>query len=164
MRISFDLDDTLICYDPAVPREPNRVPFWLQSWFNEPLRRGTVQLMRQLQSSGWDIWIYTTSYRSPGQVKRWFRFYGIDIAAVINQELHEQWVKRSPFQRYVSKFPPAFDIVLHVDDLEGVKLEGEENGFDVVVVDMTDEEWAAKVLMEAQEKAKRLQAFQMDQH
>mgnify|MGYP006924536008 CR=1 FL=1 len=29
MPISFDLDDTLICYDQNVPREPNRV---LHGW------------------------------------------------------------------------------------------------------------------------------------
>jgi trehalose-6-phosphatase len=158
MRISFDLDDTLICYDPSVPCETSRVPFWLKSWYNEPLRLGTVRLMQELQANGWDIWIYTTSYRSPKQVKRWFGFYGIDIAAVINQELHEQWVKHSPFQRYISKYPPAFEIVLHVDDLEGVKLEGEENGFEVVVVEMSDEDWTSKVLCAAAEKLYYLQS------
>lgn len=35
--ISFDLDDTLICYQPGTPREPNRVPRLLRPWFREPL-------------------------------------------------------------------------------------------------------------------------------
>ncbi len=50
------------------------------------------------------------------------------------------------FTKYVSKYPPAFDIDLHVDDLEGVGMEGAEHGFAVVVVDMRDESWAQRVL------------------
>jgi FMN phosphatase YigB (HAD superfamily) len=133
MRISFDLDDTLICYDPDVPCECNRVPFLLRSWFEEPLRRGAVDLMKELQRQGHSLWIYTTSYRSPKQVQRWLKFYGIKIDAVVNQDLHERFVGRRRFDKYVSKYPPAFDIHLHVDDLEGVRLEGEEYGFQVVI-------------------------------
>lgn len=146
MRISFDLDDTLICYDPGVPCESNRVPFFLRPWFEEPLRRGAVALMKELKRQGHSLWIYTTSYRSPKQVKRWFKFYGVEIAAVINQDSHERLVGRHRFNKYVSKYPPAFDIDLHVDDLEGVRLEGEEHGFKVVIVSMTDEAWAQRVL------------------
>ncbi len=151
MRISFDLDDTLICYNPVVPCEPNRVPFFLRSWFEEPLRRGTVELMQELTRQGHSIWIYTSSYRPPRQVKYWFRFYGIKVDAVINQELHEKVVGRGPLGRYASKYPPAFDIDLHVDDLEGLRLAGEERGFRVIIVSMNDESWAERVLEAVQE-------------
>jgi 3-hydroxyisobutyrate dehydrogenase-like beta-hydroxyacid dehydrogenase len=102
--------------------------------------------MKQLKRQGHSLWIYTTSYRSPKQVKRWFKFYGVEIDAVINQDSHERLVGRDRFNKYVSKYPPAFDIDLHVDDLEGVRLEGEEHGFKVVIVSMTDEAWAQRVL------------------
>ncbi len=157
MRISFDLDDTLICSDPAVPREPDPVPFWLRSWFAEPLRLGTVQLMNQLRQDGWEIFIYTTSYRSPQSVKRWFGFFGVPIAAVINQEMHDKIVGENGCERTVSKHPPTFDIDLHVDDLEGVRQEGKENNFDVVIVQTNDENWTDRVLEAAARKAEELQ-------
>src|SRR5262249_34681987 len=40
MRISFDLDDTLICYQPGVPCEPSLPWHWRLLGGNEPLRRG----------------------------------------------------------------------------------------------------------------------------
>lgn len=46
MRISFDLDDTLICGE-QVPCEPNRIPFFFNPWINEPLRLGSRKLMKQ---------------------------------------------------------------------------------------------------------------------
>jgi hypothetical protein len=45
-----------------------------------------------------------------------------------------------------SKYPPAFDIDLHVDDSEGVRMEGDEFGFRVVVVRPDDENWTERVL------------------
>ena len=45
-----------------------------------------------------------------------------------------------------SKYPPAFGIDFHVDDSEGVKIEGEEHGFRVVIVRPDDEHWARVVL------------------
>jgi hypothetical protein len=162
MRISFDLVDTLICFDPAVPCEPNKVPRLLRPWFTEPLRLGTVRLMQELQQEGWDVWIYTTSLRSPVQVKRWFKFYGIEIAAVVNQTIHDQFTRQSQFQKYVSKYPPAFDIDLHIDDLEVVREEGLEHGFDVVVVHMTDTKWTTPILEAARARAVSRQKFRTE--
>ena len=52
MRISFDLDDTLVCYRADVPQEP-RLP-WFRRLFadDEPLRQGVPELMRQLRQRG----------------------------------------------------------------------------------------------------------------
>jgi hypothetical protein len=149
MRISFDLDDTLICYGGGVPCEPNRVPRLLPPWFNEPLRAGTVGLMQELQRRGWRIAIYTTSNRSPRQLRWWFRFQGIRISVVVNHSLHQLVVRGMP-----TKLPSRFGIDLHVDDSEGVAEEGQEYGFAVVVVKPEDAAWASKVL----ETTSRLEA------
>ena len=45
-----------------------------------------------------------------------------------------------------SKNPAAFGISLHVDDSDGVRLEGERHGFRVVVLSPDDEGWVRKVL------------------
>jgi hypothetical protein len=52
-----------------------------------------------------------------------------------------------------SKYPPAFGIDLHVDDSEGVGLEGQRYGFAVVVVSPEDPDWAARVLEAVDAKA-----------
>ena len=60
--------------------------------------------------------------------------------------MHEQEVSRLSLPRSPTKFPSLFDIDLHVDDLPGVAVEGEEHGFDVLVVDPHDEDWTARIL------------------
>jgi hypothetical protein len=147
VRISFDVDDTLVC-GPAVPTE-QFVPWWKRWWYPEPLRRGTRALMQQLQAGGHQLWIYTTSYRPARYLRGWFRSFGVPLFGVVNQARHEQVVGRQG----PSKYPPAFGIDLHVDDSEGVGEEGEIHRFSVAVVSPDDLEWAAKVLEAVERKS-----------
>ena len=150
MRISFDLDDTLICYGPSFPRE-SRLPWYKRLIAgHEPLREGAPALLRRLQASGWEVWVYTTSRRSIGSVRRWLLCHGIRVAGVINQDVHEANFCRSPNHRALSKHPGAFGIDLHVDDCEGVRMEGETHGFNVLVISPHDEAWAERVWLAAE--------------
>jgi hypothetical protein len=140
MRVSFDVDDTLVCA-PHVPTE-QFVPHWHRLWYTEKLRRGTNSLMKELIRRRCQLWIYTTSYRSPRYLRGWFRCQGISLAGVVNQARHDRVVGRHG----PSKYPPAFGIDLHVDDSDGVALEGKHHGFAVVVVSPEDPDWVARVL------------------
>jgi hypothetical protein len=140
MRISFDLDDTLICYQPGSPHEPNGVPWVFRWWVNEPLRRGAVAMMRELAARH-ELWVYTTSYRDPFAVRWWLRFHGVPIRYVMNQSRHDRMVGR----RGPSKDPGRFGIDLHIDDSWGVWVEGQRHGFRVLVVQPGDVDWAEKV-------------------
>ena len=140
-RISFDLDDTLICPEHHVPKEKDKVPFMFKCFFTEKLRLGSVELFKELKDNGDEVWIYTTSYRSTLYLNLWFYFYGIKIDYIINQKIHlENFGYSSP-----SKNPRSFDIDLHIDDAEGVKLEGEKYGFRVLVISPDDLYWTEKV-------------------
>lgn len=146
IRVSFDLDDTLTSHSSRVPTEGGLFPKFIHRWFGEPLRRGTTGLLRELRRRGCSIWIYTSSGRSPSYIRRWLLLHGIQVDGVINSERHRRFSHRHYLERVPSKFPPAFGIDLHVDDSEGVGMEGAEHGFRVVVVDPHDEQWTEKVL------------------
>ncbi len=144
--ISFDLDDTLICLDDKVPKEPNKIPLLFRFLYRDPLRLGTIKLMNYLISAGWEIAVYTTSYRSIGYIRRLFRFYGIPIKKVINQEIHDREVVGESKKSRPSKLPSKFGIDLHVDDDECFISNAAQYGFDVVVVRPEDFNWTDKVI------------------
>jgi hypothetical protein len=150
VRISFDLDDTLICYREGTPCEPR--PPWHRRLLapREPLRLGTCSLVQTLSARGWEVWVYTTSHRSPASIRRWLRSYGIRVARVVTQQEHDRLVWRPVFGRKPSKNPAAFGIDLHVDDSDGVRVEGEQHAFRVVVVGPHDTSWVEKVLAAAE--------------
>lgn len=151
MRVSFDLDDTLICYGTGTPREPRPAWYWRAIASDEPLRRGARALMRSLRDRGCELWVYTTSHRPPLSVKLWLRSYGVRVRRVVNQDVHDRHLRRTPSDYPPSKNPRAFGIDLHVDDSDGVRVEGEQHSFRVVVVSPDDEAWAGKVLAAVEE-------------
>jgi hypothetical protein len=142
VRISFDLDDTLICYG-GVPCEP-RLPWLLRLLVrDEPLRRGASRLARELGNRGHELWVYTTSYRSPRAVRWWLRAHGIPVVRVVNGAEHAKCFGHgsSPTKR-----PHAFGVDLHVDNSHGVAIEGERHGFRVCVVEPSAEDWVERIL------------------
>lgn len=146
LRISFDIDDTLTCHHSHASAERERLPGIVHRWLGEPLRRGTVALMRELRRRGCSIWIYTSSGRSPFYIRRWLLLHGIRVDGVVNDERHRQCLAVHGFSHSPSKFPPAFGIDLHVDDSDGVRMEGEAHGFRVVVVQPGDDSWGQRIL------------------
>jgi hypothetical protein len=146
MRISFDIDETIICSGNKVLTEPNCVPWIYRYWYNELLRLGTKRLMEQLITEGWEIALYTTSFRSPSYLQHLLKFYGIKVGLVINQEVHNLAIAKYNSNRKPSKLPALFQIDLHVDDSDGVLMEGREYKFDVVIVKPSDINWTDIIL------------------
>lgn len=141
-RISFDLDDTLICYS-AAECEPRLPWYWRVLLRDEPLRRGAIELARELRRRGHEVWIYTTSNRSALRVRWWLLAHGIRVTRVINGIEHDRCfgVGTVPTKR-----PHAFGIDLHVDDSPGVEVEARQHGFAVCIIDRQAADWCGRVL------------------
>jgi hypothetical protein len=146
MRISFDVDDTLVLRTADTPSEQGRLPSSIQRWIGEPLRSGTRSLIDKLRRRGCSIWIYTSSGRTPFSIRWWLFLHGIRVDGIINDERHRRELVGRRFPRLPSKYPPAFGIDLHVDDSQGVQMEGDEHGFRVLVIKPDDEHWTETVL------------------
>jgi hypothetical protein len=140
------VDDTLVCHSPNSSNEIERWPKFIHRLFGEPLRLGTRERIAKLRQRGCSIWIYTTSERTPSYIWLWLFLYGIRVNGVVNDERHRRELVGRSFARLPSKYPPAFRIDLHIDDSEGVLLEGSEHGFHVLVISPDDPFWTQKVL------------------
>lgn len=153
MLITFDLDDTLICWQQEIPTEPLYKPWYLW-WFRpEPLRSGTVALFKRLRQAGWKIGIYTTSHRRPCYIRRLFGLHGLKLDSITNQNGHEKLLLNIKQKRKPSKIPSLVGSSLHIDNSEGVFIEGERFHFRVLVVDPLDSDWTEKIWHEAQRVA-----------
>jgi hypothetical protein len=151
MRISFDLDDTLILKSIAGPCEETLPARKRGDAIEEKLRKGTRELFLALHEKGWEIVIYSNSFRGKSELISWFSECGLPVCEVINQQLHDQ--KRAASNTSCpTKFPPWFNIDLHVDDAHAVYQEGRLHGFDVVRVSPRDLNWTSVVLKAADEK------------
>lgn len=154
MRVSFDLDEVLFV-NPATHKTEPPLPFPLSEMFRERLRLGTPELIRSLQEMGYEVWVYTSSFRSEWYIRTLFKCYGVKFDGIINAERHLREVQRDRKERLPQKLPNYYRISLHVDDETVVATYGKSFGFDVYQLDAQDDDWKEKVIARAEQIRKR---------
>ena len=145
MRVSFDLDEVLFV-SPETHRTEPPLPFPLNRIFRERLRLGTPELIRSLQGSGCDVWIYTSSARSERYIRSLFRLYGVRLDGIVNAQRHKREVQRDRKEPLPQKLPNRYRISLHVDDEAVICAWGREYGFNTYLLNAQDDEWKEKIL------------------
>lgn len=145
MRVSFDLDEVLFVSPRTHKTEPP-LPFPWDRIFPERLRLGVPELIRSLQASGYQVWIYTSSFRSERYIRRLFRRYGVRLDGIVNGERHLREVQRDRKEPLPQKLPNRYRISLHVDDEAVIASWGREFGFNTYLLSDEDDEWKEKII------------------
>ena len=148
MRISFDLDDVLFV-DPNMFETEPPLPFPFNRIFVARLRKGTVRLIHELQDEGFEVWVYTSSFRSERYIRSLFARYGVRFTQIVNRDRHLREVQRQNSQTLPQKMPGFYRISLHIDDEDVIHQNGLIYGFRTYKVCDPDDEWVEKVLAEA---------------
>ena len=148
MRVSFDLDEVLFVSPETHKTEPPLIfPFRLI--FRERLRLGTPDVIRSLQGLGYDVWVYTSSFRSERYIRNLFRCYGVHFDGIVNGQRHLREVQRDRREILPQKMPSHYRISLHVDDESVICSNGRLYGFEVYQLDAQDDDWKEKVIARA---------------
>ena len=161
MRVSFDLDEVLFVSPRTHRTEP--LPFRLLGRiFPERLRLGTPDLIRSLQGMGYEVWVYTSSFRSEAYIRRLFRWYGVRFDGIVNGQRHLREVQGNRKETLPQKLPNRYRISLHVDDEAVICSLGRQYGFSAYQLDAQDDNWKEKIIARA-EQIKRLEAEQRNE-
>lgn len=145
IKISFDLDEVLFVSPNTHKTEP-MLPFPLNKIFIERVRYGAPKLINELQSRGYEVWIYTSSYRTERYIRTLFRCYGVKLNEIVNAQRHLKEVQRDKKETLPQKLPNRYRISLHIDDEEVVCTYGKAYGFDVFQLNAQDDDWEEKIL------------------
>ncbi len=148
MKISFDLDEVLFVSPDDYETEPP-LRFPLNRLFPERLRKGTVKLIHDLQAEGFEVWVYTSSFRAEIYIRNLFRHYGVKFDQIVNGDRHLKEVQRNQDRPLPQKMPNFYRISLHVDDEDAIHENGKIYGFHTWKVYEPDPEWAEKLMAEA---------------
>ena len=149
MRISFDLDEVLFVSTKTHRVEPPPV-FPLNRIYRERLRAGTPELIHRLQKLGYEVWVYTSSFRTEKYIKHLFLCYGIRFDGIVNAQRHLKEVQGNRRERLPQKLPNHYRITLHVDDEMAICSLGPQYGFRTYHLDAPDDEWVEKILKVAE--------------
>lgn len=149
MRVSFDLDEVLFV-NPATHKTEPPLAFPLSRIYTERLRLGTPGLIKKLQKLGYEVWVYTSSYRTEKFIRRLFRHYGVRFDGIINAQRHLREVQRDQKTILPQKMPTHYRISLHVDDETVICSLGRQYGFRTYQLDAQDDDWAKKIIERAE--------------
>ena len=154
MRVSFDLDEVLFVSPETHKTEPE-LRFPLNRFYREHLRLGTPKLINTLQEMGYEVWIYTSSFRTEKYLKKYFRYYNIRFDGIINAQRHLREVQGDRPEILPQKMPQRYRISLHIDDEEVICSLGRQYGFSVYQLEAQDDDWAEKIIAYAEKIRKR---------
>ena len=157
MRVSFDLDEVLFV-SPATHKTEKELPFPLRNLYKERLRLGTPQVINRLQKMGYEVWIYTSSFRSEKYIRRLFRHYGVKLDGIVNGNRHLQEVQRNNRTTLPQKLPNRYRISLHIDDESVICSAAGQYGFRAYQLTGDDDEWGEKIIRQA-EHIRKLEHF-----
>lgn len=145
MRVSFDLDEVLFVNPETHKTEPEPV-FPFNKIFKERLRLGAPKLIKRLQSEGFEVWVYTSSFRSDKYIRTLFRLYHVRFDSIVNGTRHLREVQGSRKDVLPQKMPSKYRISLHIDDESVILTAGKAYGFNVYQLDAQDDDWAEKIM------------------
>ncbi len=154
MRVSFDLDEVLFVLPETHKTEPPlRFPFNLI--YKERLRLGTPDVIHTLQELGYEVWVYTSSFRTESYIRHLFKHYHIRFDGIINGTRHMKEVQKDNKQMLPQKLPNRYRISLHIDDEAIVCTLGKQYGYNVFQLNAQDDDWKEKVIACADKIRKR---------
>ena len=144
-KISFDLDEALFV-SPVTHKTEPPLPFPLNRVFQERLRLGTPDLIRELQKRGFEVWVYTSSFRSEWYIRSLFSCYGVRFDGIVNAQRHLAEVQGNNKNVLPQKLPSKYRISLHVDDEQQICSAAAQYGFRVYRLYEEDDEWKEKII------------------
>jgi len=148
MRVSFDLDEVLFVSPKTHKTEP-QLHFPFNKIYKERLRLGTPELIRALHEMGYEVWVYTSSFRSEQYIRGLFRHYGVKFDGIINAQRHLREVQRDRKETLPQKMPNHYRISLHVDDESVICTNGRRYGYEVYQLDAQEDDWKEKIIERA---------------
>ena len=155
MRVSFDLDEVLFV-NPTTHKTEPALMFPFGVIFKERLRLGAPELINTLQRDGFEVWIYTSSFRSDRYIRLLFMLYGVRLDDIVNGDRHLREVQAGRKETLPQKMPSKYRISLHIDDETVIFTAGKAYGFNVFQLNADDDSWKEKILERVQ-KIRRLE-------
>ncbi len=117
--------------------------------FTERLRLGAPALIRALRDLGYEVWVYTSSFRSERCIRTLFALYGVRFDGIVNGDRHLNEVQKGHRETLPQKVPSHYGISLHIDDESVICTYGKEFGFEAFQLEAQDDDWKEKILERA---------------
>ena len=139
---AFDLDEVLLCTDAALSDKALSFPNSIK--YKELLRRNAGLLITELQSMGFDVWIYTGNFTPESHIRgllKAHRAKGAKNVGVINFIRHN---KRN--KRIVSAISNKYKLLVHGDNEGFTVTDPKTKEFESYSLDLSGKDWSSAMI------------------
>lgn len=142
-RVAFDLDEVLYATGDCPSDEAPGFPW--SAITPEKLIKGAAVLIHELQGKGYDVWVYTASFKSERYLRFLFKGYKIKLDGVVNSVALKKQQKGE-----VSKIKEAmknkYTTTLHIDRDHLLYVDRVTKNYDYLSLKCENINWASKVI------------------
>ena len=128
-RVTIDLDEAVFCGPGDAFREAP-LPFPLSKTFPEPLRQGIPALFRYLSSRGYDIWVYSSEYRSVDYIRLYFAVRRLRVLGIVTGTRRRAHVQEERIRILRKWVEGQYRTTLHIDRESVVRIRAGGGGFE----------------------------------
>ena len=144
-RASINLDDVVFCQNNEEAFEKPRFHIY-NLIYREHIRKGIPALFYTLQNEGYDVWVYSSGYRSIDHISWVLNRYEVYTNAIINGADR----KKTNYSRDAAEVREAIDkkyrVTLNIDTDAVSWIRSDTKEFDQIPVKSRGEEWAKEVI------------------
>lgn len=133
--ISIDLDEVLL-----VDEKP-KFPFSL--FFKENIRTNVDLLIEEVQHLGFDVWVYTGSYKSEAYIRWLFKINGCKVDGVVNGVAGKGGSKK-----LAEIFRSKYKNIIHVDNEMITSVDTVTKNYNIAEITVDNDGWASAVARE----------------
>lgn len=145
-RVTINFDHVLCTSEkhPEAEAKPNLFLCDFARIFKEQLRFGIVSLIRNLQRQGYDVWVYTNTYRSVEYIQLFFKAYNLKVDGIINGA--DRFRTEHKEQEYRKALSKKYDLAFHIENDGIFRALSAKKDYENYELDTTDYHWIDRVL------------------
>ena len=139
--VTIDLDEVLLSED--------KMSFPYGVFYKEDLRENTTLLVREIHRLGFDIWVYTGSYRSESYIKGLFSANNCKVDGVVNGLKY-----KGKSKKLTDKFKEKYKQIVHVDNSMITLVDTINHNYEIIDLPENKKTWASTVAEKTQQLIK----------
>ena len=142
-RAAFDLDEVIFCKKGADAEKP--LPFPMNLFYKERIRRGVPGLFNALKKRGYDVWVYTSGGYSMDHIDRLLKKYHVQVTGVVSGG--KKIVGKSALDaESAQRFARQYHSTLHIDAEAVLQSDGETKTFRHIPLSASSKDWVREVV------------------
>lgn len=137
--VTIDLDEVLLCDDSC--------GFPFNVVYKENLRENAALLVSEVQRVGYDVWVYTGSYRSEAYIKGLFSINKCKVDGVVNGITNGKGKSKKLAEIFRSKYKH----IVHIDNSMITCVDTEKKDYECIDLSADGAGWASEVALRIKE-------------